>query len=388
MKILSTSLIVVPAAALLLALGCHIQRNKDPGGDTAGGPVAGGGRLDASRSFAEAFETGNLTIWPIIAEQLRELGEFLTLTEAEGKGVAEVKEVGSGSVPGDTPESHANQGSLVQLQAPHLADGARVNELRIENKGDLPILVCSGTIVKGGKQDRQIGQDIVIAPKSSVPVEAFCIEAQRWEVNRDGSDTRGLFMPLPVIAAKDVRASAQYFKSQTAVWENVSKLNSAGGKSPRTATFLATVEDSDAGARSRREGMEREVRAHFDTLRSKGQRPVGFAYAVNGKPVSVRTFAHPRIFEGQFEPFVKAMCIEADLGGAPAGAKPAKASLDDVLALVRSINEQKETVSETSAGSKLGLRHGEAGGNSNCYLPASAAGGELVPVTQDWTSTK
>ena len=43
-----------------------------------------------------------------------------------------------------------------------------MNTLVIENKGDVPIYVLAGTVVKGGKQDRQIGQDFIIEGKKTV----------------------------------------------------------------------------------------------------------------------------------------------------------------------------------------------------------------------------
>lgn len=57
-----------------------------------------------------------------------------------------------------------------------------VGELAIENvAADVDVFVQSGDIVQGGKQDRTIGVDLVLAPGSGrVPLPSFCVEQGRW----------------------------------------------------------------------------------------------------------------------------------------------------------------------------------------------------------------
>lgn len=62
-----------------------------------------------------------------------------------------------------------------------IKDRAGVNRLLIDNLSNQPVLLLSGEILKGGKQDRVIGQDMVLPPNSRrnrVPV--FCVEEKRW----------------------------------------------------------------------------------------------------------------------------------------------------------------------------------------------------------------
>ena len=122
-------------------------------------------RLDDRHVLAAAVTVGNLTVWPVRTDRPLDLGEFLTLDEAISKGVAEVREVGAPAEPAQVRATA--QQEAVQV----LEEAAVVNTLVVENKGDLPILVCAGTVVKGGNQDRQIGQDVVLKAKSTTPVE-------------------------------------------------------------------------------------------------------------------------------------------------------------------------------------------------------------------------
>jgi hypothetical protein len=394
-------------AAALLAASCFSERKPAtdgaarPGsstGATTGGE--GDDRLDDSSLFSDPLNIQNLTVWPIIAEKIRELGQFLSLGEAQTQGVAVVKEVGTASegpaqppslaaapaAPAPRQESAASppaQTDVRQTQSFQLAPpgpAASTHALLIENRGDLPILVCGGTIVKGEKEDRQVAQDFVIAPRTSTPVDSFCIEA------RCASEPHGKDLHVRTIVE---RSSSRHELSAS-----VTSSSALPAKAAPAPALLASVEETEEQAREKRSAIEKAVREHFKLLRASGKVPVGFAYAVNGKPVTVRTFAHPQIFDGQFEPFVKAMSIDADRASratAKASANStqptcAPASLKDVLALVHSINREQESVSPTSAANKSGRRTNEKGGNSSCYVESPITKGELVPLTRDWTS--
>ena len=95
-----------------------------------------------------------------------------------------------------------------------LAPGGR---LVIENKGSVAILVCAGTIVKGGKQDRQIGQDFVVQAETTVNVESFCVEQGRWNAVREGKQTDGKFQVMNFVTPSSVREPAQYSKNQNKI---------------------------------------------------------------------------------------------------------------------------------------------------------------------------
>src|SRR5574340_490029 len=56
-----------------------------------------------------------------------------------------------------------------------------VNQLQVENLSRQDVYIQSGEIVKGGKQDRVLSDDIILPPTSGkVDVKAFCVEHGRW----------------------------------------------------------------------------------------------------------------------------------------------------------------------------------------------------------------
>jgi len=350
-------------------------------------------RLDDRHTLAAPVTVGNLTVWPVLTDRPLDLGEFLTLDEALAKGAAEVREAGAAlpaaqeeapsAPPTQTPEE-ANQTLSQVLQT---LDGASVNTLVIENKGNLPILVCAGTVVKGGNQDRQIGQDFVLKANSTTPVDAFCVEPGRWTSDRLGQETLGKFQVLEGMATAKVRAKGQYEKDQGGVWQEVAAVNAtpvdpplalAGQPIVRSSSFAVAFDQKAIASAEDLKRCEDAVKKHFAARKDA----VGFAYAINGKPVAVRTFAHPRLLGRQFDDFVRGMATEALLAKGEPAAKPASAS--DVVALVAKISAADEKVAETSGLNFNGMRANEVGYNGNCYVTDKE--GKLAPLTQDWTA--
>lgn len=384
--------LVLPLLPLAFLVAC---------GGEPGGP-AGAPRLDATRWLGEPTTSGNLTVWPVHTSAPLDLGAFLTLEEAQAQGHASVREVGAGGAtpaaqtdlgrepgagnlprqdPLSPPAPAGEQGPSAGPQQVQVAEGgAMVNTLVVENRGDLPILVLAGTVVKGGQQDRQFGQDVVIAAHSSVPVDAFCVEPARWSYRGGGG--AGFEGASFGVAVQGVRSSGQYARDQGKVWEEVGKVLADRGIQA-TSTFVAAVEEASPEDRARRAATEESVLAHFARLRAGPEAPIGFAYAVNGKPVTVRAFAHPRLLAQHLPAFVKAMALEADL----ARDEPSvPAAAEAVVAMVRGIEAAREEVLATRGLNANGLREGEHAFGARCLLPAAPASTEQVEVTSDWTS--
>jgi hypothetical protein len=215
----------------------------------------------------------NLTIFPIAMKDQTDIGPITTLDAALAKGAAEVRELGSdGRATGEGPQ---------------------VNTLAIENKGEVPIYVLAGTVVKGGRQDRQIGQDVVIESKQAVPVDAFCVEHGRWTAQRDGHDTGGKFGTVQELAPSEVRAAGQYKKNQAEVWSKVEAANEANKKTASSGTLMATLDDAEIA--QKRAAIATKLGAFLDGVEPNGD-TVGFAYAIDGKVKGVRWFANHRVF--------------------------------------------------------------------------------------------
>src|SRR5919199_758057 len=98
-----------------------------------------------------------------------------------------------------------------------------VNTLAIENVSNEEVFVQSGDIVKGGQQDRMLGVDMIVPPKSGrISIDAFCVEHGRW--TKRGAETVTRFDSSTERAAtKDMKVAANRARSQTEVWNEVAR---------------------------------------------------------------------------------------------------------------------------------------------------------------------
>jgi len=159
--------------------------------------------------------------------------------------------------------------------------------------------------------------------------------------------------------------------------KNVAQAEMADG-----TTSLAVVLDAGQEAFGKEQAEIRDaVRKH---LEKHGADAVGFAYAIDGKVVSVRAFLNGTVFAKQFDPFLRSMAEEAWIARqGNKDAKPVAARTEDVVALVAAIEGAAEKTAKTGGLNVNGVRESDAGYNGNCYLPVA---GRQVAVTRDWTS--
>lgn len=297
--------------------------------------------LGTEHAIGAATVIDNLTVFPIYAKQPEDLGEFTTLEGAIAAKSAIVREVGADARLG------ASRGGAEQRAQGHDGGSARVDTVVIENKGRLPILVLAGTIVKGGNQDRQIGEDFVVAPGKTVDVAAFCVEHGRWNGARDGKATGGQFVAQKSLALGSVRAAGQYDKNQGEVWNQVAQVNAANKKGAPSGTLLATMDDAQIAQR------RASIASQLTTAVGRADRQdklVGVAYAVDGKVKGVRWFAGTKLFQLHRETLLHTAAMEAIAASAsrPAGAAaPAPARAEAVAAFVTEM--EKEAVAERKA---------------------------------------
>jgi hypothetical protein len=193
-----------------------------------------------------------------------------------------------------------------------------VNTLAIENKGKLPILVLAGTVVKGGNQDRQIGQDFVIPPGTTAPVDAYCVEHGRWQAQREGQATDGKFQTVSMLAQAKIRAAGQYQGDQSKVWDQVAKTNEATHTQADSGTLMASLGDKELSAR--REALAAKAANHLSGLPAK-EDVVGLAYAVDGKVLGVRWFLSHELFQQNLATLLNTAAMEAITARAEAAAQ-------------------------------------------------------------------
>jgi hypothetical protein len=210
----------------------------------------------------------------------------------------------------------------------------QVNELAVENQSDHDLYIQAGDIVKGGRQDRMISQDLIVPPRSGkVAIGSFCVEQGRW--SRRGNETAAAFDSASEQAVgKGLKIAARKNSDQGEVWREVAaaqaKLGSAVGGSvnaPASASSLQlTLEDGKV-----KEGADDYVKA-LSAAAAKGD-VVGAAFVVNGRISSVELYSSRALFTTLWPKLLRAASIEAIAErGAAATPPPAAGRVEEWIA--------------------------------------------------------
>ena len=171
---------------------------------------------DAIASFAKRLKVGrprnhgNLTLYPILIEDVRVPDVALTLDEAMARELLKIREL-------DPPE---------------------VNRVRLVSKAKEPIFIMGGEMLAGAKQDRIVGDDTIVPPRADLEIPVFCVEHGRWVAK---SETFGSSRFLAGSEVRKARAAAD----QSAVWAQVAETQERLA-APSETGALRSLQDSAA----------------------------------------------------------------------------------------------------------------------------------------------
>jgi hypothetical protein len=317
---------------------------------------ASAGQSSSEYKVLPAIKHGNLSVYPVVAGNSHDTKEFITLDEGLKSGEVVVSEYG-------------NLKTMVRRPGPrprtaYPSDGAQVNTLVLLNDSKRPLILLAGEVVMGGKQDRIIARDRVVAPESDpIDLSVFCVEPTRWvqeKVNFSGGG--GMVAPT-------VRARAMNDKSQQQVWAAVRSAQSSaymaaatpgpsqssgaaagvgggvvGGvigragsatavppsvtsSYPRAMAMPAVAQKVDSVAAP----IEQGYRSLMGELRDKNA--VGVVVAVNGQMVWADMFASTDLLQRYWPKLVRSYAAEAVVTNtkwSDAGEKTAQAFVDSL----------------------------------------------------------
>lgn len=190
------------------------------------------------------------------------------------------------------------------------AGEAQVSHVEVRNTGQDPVYLLGGEMILGGKQDRIIAQDTVIAASRKwTKVGVFCVEQGRWE----GQNMK--FSSGKAIADVSIRRAAMK-GSQSAVWNEVAKKNVLHGTTSKTQTYRRTIQNR---------ALRKKIKPYVAKLRAqlpKDERLAGFVFGVNGTIHVADIFGNPVLFNDLSEKLLAAYVLEALGHQTNASAKP------------------------------------------------------------------
>ena len=205
------------ARVLLALLGAMVVAGLRP----APGPAASEERCipspptGAIDSYVKQLQVGppkrhaNLTLYPIFADGVTVPNVDLTLDEAMDRCLLEIRELKS----------------------------AEVNRALLVSRAKEPIFVMGGEMLTGAKQDRIVGDDLIVPPGAELPIAVFCVEHGRWVVKSDA------FASASFLATSEVR-KARAAADQREVWNQVAAEQERLA-APSATGALQSVQDSE-----------------------------------------------------------------------------------------------------------------------------------------------
>ncbi|HYU47009.1 MAG TPA: DUF6569 family protein [Terriglobales bacterium] len=284
------------------------------------------------------IRSGNLTVFPVVANKSFNTGEFITLDEGLHSGDVLVTEAGQAR---GLIRRRPGRPEVI----PPIRD-AEVNRLVLVNNSKRPLLLLAGEIVTGGKQDRVIAKDRIV-PAESDPIDlgVFCIEPGRW-VAANGKyefNTSSGGVVNGLLASPTVRSKAMAAKNQQEVWDSVRSSQRAmaetvevTGGAPAvnsTTSYARVLENKEVQKQvdSVAEPVQRNYESVIRQLREKNA--VGVVVAVNGEVVWADIFASTQLLQKYWPKLVRSYATEAVVTRAKGGEvsiKQAQKFVDDL----------------------------------------------------------
>lgn len=240
-------------------------------------------RMESAASV-EPFKFENLHLYPIRANQEflnhhKDVGNYVTLKSALEKRKVQITEYSGGTV----------------------------NTLYIENISSDTVMILSGEVVQGGKQDRVIAQDFILPPKSGKKdVSVFCVEHGRWQTKSGGDMS---FNQYYSISTNSVRKAATVNKNQQKVWDEVAKTTKENKAETSTGTLTALQTSSTFSS-----DLEKYV-GHFGTLFANQSDVIGVVAVAGDKILGCDMFATNDLFQKQYANLLNSYATEAITSG-------------------------------------------------------------------------
>ncbi len=181
--------------------------------------------------------------------------------------------------------------------------GADKRYLTITNKTQKNILIQTGELVNGGKQDRAVAQTILIPPgRKKEVIEVYCIEKNRWDDKPRAFKHSGS-------GDLELRQIIDTRKSQVAVWKEIDRKFEERKEASKTWSYLQIHNDSTRGNLDYTRYFTRK-------MDESGGGFAGFLFVTGSTIVSVELFSEAdlttAVFKSMLATYVNSMLAVDD----------------------------------------------------------------------------
>ena len=246
----------------------------------------------------------NLRLYPIIAKQ--------TLKD-QTKQIARY-----------TPLKQALETKKIKItEKEGTSESADVNSLYVQNTSADTIYLMAGEVIQGGKQDRVLGQDMILAPKSGKKkIAVYCVEHGRWTAKKDNS-----FDSYFSVSGLAVKKAVEVDKDQSKVWDKVAEANAKNKVNTSTGAYTALSSAPDY------QKLEKEYFQALSPRILSTPDIIGVIMVTGNKVMGCEIFATEQLFKDASGNLLRSYIHEAITNGKPVNIDHAsvKKYLDDLL---------------------------------------------------------
>ena len=251
------------------------KRPKPKKGHTVAAPNAVRQKKRSAITFGAPIKFHNISIVPVTTKKIGDFQSYTLLERGLARKTLKVRELA-----GNTNE-------------------AQVSHVQVKNTGKDPVYLLGGEMILGGKQDRIIAADTVVAPSGKwVKVGVFCVEQGRWA----GQNMK--FKGGGAMADVSIRRAAMK-GSQSEVWNEVAKKNVLHGTQSKTQTYRRTIQNAK---------VRKKIKPYVRQLKQRlprDERLAGLVFGINGKIHVADIFGNPVLFQDLSDKLLSAYVLEA-----------------------------------------------------------------------------
>lgn len=198
--------------------------------------------------------------------------------------------------------SEALQKHKIKLQEIPYEKGADVNWLQVTNHSKQDVVIQSGEILDGGKQDRMVGETKVITPGTTDYINVFCVEKRRWSKKPKEFKTAG-------VANSELQKKMNVKGRQSEVWKEIDRQFAANNKKSETFSYAelynnTAKDDSDY------------IRYFLGKYRETDSIFAGYIFLTGNKIISTELFATAELTNISFRNMLSSYVQTARASGA------------------------------------------------------------------------
>ena len=216
-----------------------------------------------------------------------------------------------------------------------ISEGGNVPELKVINKGDIPVILLDGEELSGAKQNRVLNTTVLIAGMSETVIPVSCTEHGRWSYTSSEFRDSDLIMAYNIKRKKarsvmrNVRETGRYASDQGEVWDDIQAMSGN-----------AKVHSSTGAMKDVFESREKDLDDYLNAITMMPEQR-GMMVIINGVLMGFDVLSSNTAYAKLHQKLLKSCAIEALLDRKKKTITPNPAIVEGFLQEIITCNETK-----------------------------------------------